>query len=587
MESLKYGKVLVCSLVCLFTFWSIPAKSGWLETSKETNINILNGTTAIHRDVIQNNATWTSATVQSAEVKQDMRLAELKSPAERKKEAELEEQTALKRLEELKKKIELRNKAKRVKMQAEITQKLKEEARLEEEHKLRLKEHARQEDGKYKVYVDAIIKRIKELDELPSTISTLKEIQDENDNFRIHGMLLDGKRVKLKYNDKYGINKILFRDFGHGSYMDWLKSLANNKAAKVIKYEISKYPATADGLLQFMTNFEYEAKLYLRKSVGYSTLNKTYSDIVGKKATEYYVQGIKAKTEELKLYKGKDYSSFNDLKNIDIGIVYLKKIRDAELYDEEVKLLNSEYNKTYNSIRDSMIDESTPVLVGWINSMPASSTAMNAIDKFTEEAFGKAGYIPERFTKLNKAVKEKQNTYNPDGYDRPDIIFSLQKEYWHEVKLQALEDIAYFTTTFNTFNNRCPGIISDNDKRLFASRLGSRTMSAMSRIRSGQFLTKKENKLAVVLVLNAIANRPGCKVDSYGNVTTCISEEESKSMTKALMTSAAALNDIDKFLSKNSCSSKPAKKYILDMVELSSGRTDRRSAGFVPDFPYK
>jgi len=445
-------------------------------------------------------------------------------------------------------------------------------------------------NGPYKKYVDAIKKRIKELDSLPLRISTMAAIQEEYDNIRLHGILLDGKRTKLSFNDKSGTNKVLYKELGHGSVHDWLKSLANKKAPQVIEFEFNRYPATVDGLLDFITYMEYEAKHSLKRTdLGYAKLNHAYRTILKKKSLATYTTGMKQKIKQVEAFKGKDYASFNDLKSINNGVVHLNKLRNLteDWYkNKEAGDLSRKYSLTYQEVVDSLINNSTPALVAWVKSMPPSKTALIAVDKFTKETFGNAGYVPARHTLLHKAVIELKNKYNPDSYQKPEIIYSLLKGYWHEVRIKSLDEIAYSSTTFNTFNKRCPGITSASEKKAFDRTARSNIMTAMSRIRHGRFLTAEENRMSVILVLNSMINRPGCKVDNYGNITSCVTEQQSKAMNKAILTSAAAVNDIHKFLSKNNCSSKQAKKYIHDLSAQASGQTNRRSAGFAPKFPY-
>lgn len=135
MKLSKFGKALVISSVCAFSFWGVPAESVWLDAAKETTKKLeeagqqavklkdigqelKDGSTAVYEDVARGTGTWTPTTVQGVEVKQNMKLAQQKSPAERKKEAERAEQAAKKKLAELKKQIELRKQAKRVKKKA-------------------------------------------------------------------------------------------------------------------------------------------------------------------------------------------------------------------------------------------------------------------------------------------------------------------------------------------------------------------------------------------------------------------------------------------------------------------------------------
>lgn len=450
------------------------------------------------------------------------------------------------------------------------------------------------EERKYGKYLEAAKKRIAELDKLPPTFDTMAKIQEEYfPTSRSESSLSVVFGFRDAPNKEYRFNKELIKKSGN-NFRAWLTILADWKAKDVTTHMLSKYPANLDGLLQFVKDSQAEAlalfKYYrIYKYVGYDILGKIYSETVKKKGDEYFVPGMKTLIAKLKPFQGKDYSRLKEINSLNDGIenMYNAINSGEEWYDKEARLLYNEFKKSYESNHDSMIEKSIPVLVGWINSLTPSMTAVKALNKFTKEAFGKKRYDRrERFKKLFKAIGEKRIASNPDGYYRPDIILSLQREYWHEVKYAALDDIAYFSTTYKEINKRCPGIATDGQMRVFDSHTSSKTMRAMDRIRGGDFLSDKEEEMAVTLVLNAMANRPGCRTDDYGNITGCVSVEESRRLTQALMTSSSAIYDTDKFLSKNSCSNKSTSQYIKLLTEFSDLTPKGTPPGFITKFPY-
>lgn len=142
----RYG---VASLIYALALLNVSAENNFLEPENNT----------INTPKIKYIYTaWTDKDVYDVEIKRNMILAQLNTPAERQKKAEIAEKTALKKLKELKKKIKQRKEAKQVKKQAEIKRvqakkqaeikrrqeiKRKKQARIEKQRELRLKEAER------------------------------------------------------------------------------------------------------------------------------------------------------------------------------------------------------------------------------------------------------------------------------------------------------------------------------------------------------------------------------------------------------------------------------------------------------------
>jgi len=435
--------------------------------------------------------------------------------------------------------------------------------------------------------------RLVEIDKLPSTLGTLSEIQKELNRVALHEIRVDGSYVKLGPQEFVDLNKQLasetnFRDYGH-----LIRGLADMKAKQVPRYMLDSYPNTAYGLLRFMSHFQAEAKnlFYLQPNfLGRKFVDEEVQKLIKRQAKLVYLPGIKTRISQLDSLKGKDFSGFKELKEINTSIEKLQQLTiiDTPWHGKDERQAYNDYRKKYDTIKIAMIEKSSPVLVHWIKSLPPSMKTLELLDQFMQASFDKnRREISIRFPDLASAISQKQIESNPDGYYRPEIIMSLQRGYWREVKFAGLEDVAYFMTTFKNLDQRCSGIATDGQKRVFENRVSREILNGIERMRRGQPLTKQDAEMGARLALNAIANRPGCSVDSYGNISSCISEEESRGMTEALLTSSSALSDISNFLRKNSCSSNNPRHYINNMIKYMTPGTSGATYPTIPEFPYQ
>ena len=397
------------------------------------------------------------------------------------------------------------------------------------------------EKSKHGKAVRAFKNRLDELYKSPPTVSVLKAIQKES-------------RIKYPFMSVGVLNRALSIEFGRawGSRSQMIKILAQSKALDIPEHMLSTYPATANGFLQFTKDFESQTA-GMRKmhdsnmgftAQGYPILYEKYGTTLKAKSEEYFLPALKAKIAEAKLLQGEDYGSLRKLEDINDDV---EKITDLALHGGEygggkgwpgfdhARPFHSEYTKTYEKTRDSMVVKSIPVLVGWIDSLPPSITATKELENFNKRTFGniRGKDTDPRFKRLYDAIRKKKKAYNPERYIRPEIVISLQKEHWWEVKYAALNDMAYFMTTFKSINKRCPGVTTDGQKQVFGSRLFE------------------------------------------------------KGLRESIMTSSDALSDTRKFMSKNSCSSDSTRRYIINLIEFSDSTPRNIPSDFIPEFPYR
>lgn len=219
---------------------------------------------------------------------------------------------------------------------------------------------------------------------------------------------------------------------------------------------------------------------------------------------------------------------------------------------------------------DGMVERSSPRLVAWIEAMPASRTANQRIEDFANRTFGRA-LIPDRHAALAQAARAKLAAYNPEGYQRPDIVLALSRRRWSEVSAVGLEDLSYFGTSIGSLDRQCPGLL-DQEKRDTA--LGyalSASRDAVQRIMRGQASSPEEAQRAVLLGLNTLFGQPGCRVNRWGGVVSCTTQDEFASVNQALMTSGAAQSDMSRLV-KHGCSSAEVRGYADAAIQFASRR---------------
>jgi len=449
-------------------------------------------------------------------------------------------------------------------------------------------------------FLAAAKKRIVELNKLPPDLRSLSQIQKEWDHARRNEILIEEKYIKF---DPSALTNMLVSEsgtlgfdlyrlgWGHSisGYAKLIEELANMKARKAPEYMFTSiYPDTAEGLLGFMDSTQYKAKsIFSRRPnfLGRKAFDTAYAKLIKTKSEEHSTSGMAIMIAELRSFDGMDYGDLRELNKMNLRAEKLQQLSATAGYHE--------FNEIYLKTKRAMLKKSIPVLVNWINSLPPSMKTLGLLDKFEEEAFGvirdiytgkgnDTGYFPVLFA----AISVKRTECNPDGYYRPDIILSLTRRYWREVKLRALDDFAYISTTVNNLGKSCPGLVTDAQKRIISIKLDSAKSDALYRLYRGQPLSRKEAEMGTLLAMNTIFNRPGCREDNFGNITSCTSEEEFRALNQVINTSSAALQDTATFKSKNSCSSQGMQHYIKSISDYMNSNASGAIFPEIPDFPY-
>lgn len=228
-----------------------------------------------------------------------------------------------------------------------------------------------------------------------------------------------------------------------------------------------------------------------------------------------------------------------------------------------------------------MVERSKPQLLAWIDDLPPSDAANDLLDKFSEEVFGLPA-IPERHPGLKQAATAKMHSYNPDRYLRPDIVMSLKRGQWSEVGLVGLEDLAYMATSLRIIKQLCPTVVPKGSPALM-NFVWNMSQQAVRRILQGQVTSRQEAERAFFLLMNNVINQPGCRVDYFGNVVGCVSQQDHAAVQNFFMTSFEAQTDM-KTLLRSGCGPDGANGYVQGLVAYAEGGRDLPPSPAVRDF---
>jgi len=226
--------------------------------------------------------------------------------------------------------------------------------------------------------------------------------------------------------------------------------------------------------------------------------------------------------------------------------------------------------QAYIRLRDdtamSMVSRSQGALVEWVEALPPSKTSNDRLDEFVVSSF-RTNSVPSKYADLKKSIADKKSAYNPDRYRRPDISLALVRGHYGEMKYQGLEYIAYMTTILREMRDQCPAEIDQataNHEIALSSFIWTGSMNAVERIMRGEVESRAEAERFTWLMINGIFNSPGCRVDMFGFISNCTSQEEHQAANDQIMTSSEALADGPKLIAKD-CSGYPP-KFIQNLV---------------------
>jgi hypothetical protein len=350
--------------------------------------------------------------------------------------------------------------------------------------------------------------------------------------------------------------------------------------------EFNGLPPSFDGLNKLEAFHDNQKKKLLNKKAEPAAVkfSAAFHGEAAKRANGLLPGMLEEKLTALSGLTQVEYDRIDDFQAIRDDIRYLLRYGNPS-EDAKTSKLYQGYKLSYGKNYEAMIERSMDDLIHWVNSLPPSKSALKAMDWFSSKTF--EGAIPVKYAALRSAIYEKQNSYNPERYIQPEIIMSLRRGHWHEVNIRGLDSLAYFATTAQQLKKYCPGTFPrDNDyrRRNLMSFVLSAAKNAQERIMSGQG-TKADAERGVWLMLNTIFNQPGCRIDFYGNISRCVSQEENQAVTQLLMTSGNAISDVGKFIGKHSCNTEPAKIYIENIfkfVSMNSFNRSRPPADFIP-----
>ena len=236
-------------------------------------------------------------------------------------------------------------------------------------------------------------------------------------------------------------------------------------------------------------------------------------------------------------------------------------------------LTPTELAQLRSTTANTLLARSAARLRDWAAALQPSAAANSALDEF-EAAIASSGADLASQPELADTIARTRAAYNPLGLARPDIAGALIRRHHSEVSLRGLEDIAYLTTIMRRISDACPdrlqsavGGIGAARVTDFVSRLASRALrSAVSEGPRNQ----TEGMRMVMLFFHNLANQPGCRVDYYGNVIGCVSEEEYFAGQEYILSSSDGGNDGERLL-REGCSGAPLGGFLSGLADHVAG----------------
>jgi hypothetical protein len=242
------------------------------------------------------------------------------------------------------------------------------------------------------------------------------------------------------------------------------------------------------------------------------------------------------------------------------------------------------YHASYGTVLEGMVERSMPQLINWVSGLPPSPSGIAKLTSFVEATFGMAS-VPDRFIALRDAFLAKRASYNPSGFARPEIVMALRGKFWADVSADGLEDLAYLATAFNVLDKQCPGTIPAHgspENNGVLTYVLEKSKDAVSHFMRGEIKNKTEGQRALMLMLNAGANQPGCQVNQFGIITRCTTAQEQSDIQQALLTSADAVDDM-KLLGRGGCGSDDLRSFSTAGIEFMVQHSKERGGMTLPD----
>ncbi|EAU39900.1 hypothetical protein FP2506_17529 [Fulvimarina pelagi HTCC2506] len=278
-----------------------------------------------------------------------------------------------------------------------------------------------------------------------------------------------------------------------------------------------------------------------------------------------YVAAARATLDDL---AGNGLSEWRILADQSDTILYLSQYVDLRLSETDGGALD-ELRARRAETANAMLAGSSEALIGWARDLPPSRGANAALDAFEEAVAASGGDLATQL-ELRDAIAATRAAYNPLGFARPDIADALISRRWAEVSMYDLEDIAYLTTALRRYREECPNAL---DRTLgagsaaavgaFVMRLGN---SAVRAAVSEGPRNQEEGMRMVMLFFHNVANQPGCRLDAYGNVVGCVSEEEFFAGQEFILTSGVGASDANRLLAQG-CEGEPARAFLTGLAE--------------------
>ncbi len=159
----------------------------------------------------------------------------------------------------------------------------------------------------------------------------------------------------------------------------------------------------------------------------------------------------------------------------------------------------------------------------------------------------------------------------------PELIVSVIRGHWRDIDFEGISGLAYYWTTMRKIKENCGLSALGNNRGEFFSFSNRLTSDGIDDFKSGN-VTQQEAYRGFFILANNVINAPGCRVDEFGYVTRCVTQQEYFAAQEAIMTSSEALNDTP-YLFEGGCSGERLTKYVANLA------TYIRSTGSVYSLP--
>ena len=357
---------------------------------------------------------------------------------------------------------------------------------------------------------------------------------------------------------------------GYDSRLQASRVKAGTGYAKIFIGTLAKTPQTLDGLHQIEARFQKMEKTFRERKLGegLAMLLSGFREESHRRALALWPEHVRSAQAAFAGLNGADLNHWQTLKGYQDTTSYLLKFIDPGKEGGQIAATYANLEAQKKQLGAAMLARSENKLVSWMQKLPPSLGAVDAVDNFAS-VMRKVGVDPQARPRIASAMSAVKTAYNPLGLARPDIAGALMRQHRSEVSLGGLEDLAYFMTLTRRIKGQCPEKVEASMGSAGQSALlafsGQVAMEVSRRAISEGPRSRSEGMRMILLFFNNVANQPGCRI-AYGYVIGCTTAQDYFDTQQFIMTSSDGEYDARLLLSSG-CSGDELHQYLAGLKD--------------------